>query len=140
MINLTILEEQLNYINSESAPLQIVKPNINESLSDHVEKIIEGPSEYLEGLIYSPTLTINFYIHFILLQIFTQLENVQIGFFLLQGHYRRGLALSALGRHEEAVFALCTSVAIDKNPQNVRHELTRVRNFIFCTYYIKRFT
>ncbi|XP_033231307.1 LON peptidase N-terminal domain and RING finger protein 3 [Belonocnema kinseyi] len=42
-----------------------------------------------------------------------------------KGHYRRGLALSALGRHEEAVFALCTSAAIDKNPQNVRHELTR---------------
>ncbi|XP_043467921.1 LON peptidase N-terminal domain and RING finger protein 3 [Leptopilina heterotoma] len=42
-----------------------------------------------------------------------------------KGHYRRGLALSALGRHEEAVFALCTSVAIDKNSQNVRHELTR---------------
>ncbi|XP_034935450.1 LON peptidase N-terminal domain and RING finger protein 3 [Chelonus insularis] len=43
-----------------------------------------------------------------------------------KGHYRRGVALSALGRHEEAFVALCTSVAIDKNPQIVRHELTRV--------------
>lgn len=36
------------------------------------------------------------------------------------------MALSALGRHEEAFFALCVSVAIDRNPQSVRHELTRV--------------
>ncbi|XP_066590063.1 LON peptidase N-terminal domain and RING finger protein 3 [Prorops nasuta] len=43
-----------------------------------------------------------------------------------KGHYRRGLALSALGRHEEALFALCISVAIDKNPQTVRHELARI--------------
>lgn len=43
-----------------------------------------------------------------------------------QGHYRRGIALSALGRHEEAIYALCISVAIDKNPQAVRHELTKV--------------
>ncbi|KAF7391046.1 hypothetical protein HZH66_009526 [Vespula vulgaris] len=43
-----------------------------------------------------------------------------------KGHYRRGVALSALGRYEEAFFALCISVAIDKNPQVVRHELTRV--------------
>ncbi|KOX72599.1 LON peptidase N-terminal domain and RING finger protein 3 [Melipona quadrifasciata] len=42
------------------------------------------------------------------------------------GHYRRGVALSALGRHEEALFALCISVAIDKNPQAVRHELIKV--------------
>ncbi|XP_017760534.1 PREDICTED: LON peptidase N-terminal domain and RING finger protein 3 [Eufriesea mexicana] len=43
-----------------------------------------------------------------------------------KGHYRRGVALSALGRHEEALFALCISVAIDKNPQAVRHELIKV--------------
>ncbi|XP_070167369.1 LON peptidase N-terminal domain and RING finger protein 3 [Polyergus mexicanus] len=43
-----------------------------------------------------------------------------------KGHYRRGIALSALGRHEEAIYALCISVAIDKNPQAVRHELTKV--------------
>ncbi|XP_012282081.1 LON peptidase N-terminal domain and RING finger protein 3 [Orussus abietinus] len=44
-----------------------------------------------------------------------------------KGHYRRGVALSALGRHEEALFALCTSVAIDGHPQvQVRHEVTRV--------------
>ncbi|XP_074108518.1 LON peptidase N-terminal domain and RING finger protein 3 [Cotesia typhae] len=43
-----------------------------------------------------------------------------------KGHYRRGVALSALGRHEEAFVAFCTSVAIDKNTQNIRHELTRV--------------
>ncbi|KYM81695.1 LON peptidase N-terminal domain and RING finger protein 3 [Atta colombica] len=42
------------------------------------------------------------------------------------GHYRRGIALSALGRHEEALYALCISVAIDKNPQAVRHELTKI--------------
>lgn len=47
----------------------------------------------------------------------------------LQGHYRRGIALSALGRHEEALYALCISVAIDKNPQAVRYELTKVH---FC--------
>jgi len=35
--------------------------------------------------------------------------------------------LSALGRHEEALYALCISVAIDKNPQAVRHELIKVR-------------
>ncbi|KAL6264515.1 hypothetical protein P5V15_004623 [Pogonomyrmex californicus] len=44
----------------------------------------------------------------------------------LLGHYRRGIALSALGRHEEALYALCISVAIDKNPQAVRHELTKI--------------
>ncbi|XP_057327614.1 LON peptidase N-terminal domain and RING finger protein 3 [Microplitis mediator] len=43
-----------------------------------------------------------------------------------KGHYRRGVALSALGRHEEAFVAFCTSVAIDKNAQNIRHEITRV--------------
>ncbi|XP_076287505.1 LON peptidase N-terminal domain and RING finger protein 3 isoform X2 [Lasioglossum baleicum] len=43
-----------------------------------------------------------------------------------KGHYRRGAALSALGRHEEALFAFCISVAIDKNPQAVRHELVKV--------------
>ncbi|XP_020278799.1 LON peptidase N-terminal domain and RING finger protein 1 isoform X2 [Pseudomyrmex gracilis] len=43
-----------------------------------------------------------------------------------KGHYRRGIALSALGRHEEALYALCMSVAIDKNPQAVRHELTKI--------------
>ncbi|KYQ51250.1 LON peptidase N-terminal domain and RING finger protein 3, partial [Trachymyrmex zeteki] len=43
-----------------------------------------------------------------------------------KGHYRRGIALSALGRHEEALYALCISVAIDKNPQAVRHELTKI--------------
>ncbi|EZA54315.1 LON peptidase N-terminal domain and RING finger protein [Ooceraea biroi] len=43
-----------------------------------------------------------------------------------KGHYRRGIALSALGRHEEALYALCISVAIDKNPQAVRYELTKV--------------
>ncbi|KAK1128216.1 hypothetical protein K0M31_002687 [Melipona bicolor] len=48
-----------------------------------------------------------------------------------KGHYRRGVALSALGRHEEALFALCISVAIDKNPQAVRHELIKVCRF-FC--------
>ena len=47
-----------------------------------------------------------------------------------QGHYRRGVALSALGRHEEALFALCISVAIDKNPQAVRHELIKVCRFL----------
>ncbi|XP_017886533.1 LON peptidase N-terminal domain and RING finger protein 3 [Ceratina calcarata] len=43
-----------------------------------------------------------------------------------KGHYRRGLALSALGRYEDALFALCISVAIDRNPQAVRHELIKV--------------
>ncbi|XP_029050675.1 LON peptidase N-terminal domain and RING finger protein 3 [Osmia bicornis bicornis] len=43
-----------------------------------------------------------------------------------KGHYRRGMALSALGRHEEALFALCISVAIDKNPQAVRHDLIKM--------------
>ncbi|KAK0178402.1 hypothetical protein PV328_002352 [Microctonus aethiopoides] len=43
-----------------------------------------------------------------------------------KGHYRRGVALSVLGRHEEAFFALCTCAAIDKNPQSIRHELIRV--------------
>ncbi|KYN40189.1 LON peptidase N-terminal domain and RING finger protein 3 [Trachymyrmex septentrionalis] len=43
-----------------------------------------------------------------------------------KGHYRRGIALSALGRHEEALYALCISVAIDKNPQAVRHELIKI--------------
>ncbi|KAL0127814.1 hypothetical protein PUN28_003211 [Cardiocondyla obscurior] len=43
-----------------------------------------------------------------------------------KGHYRRGIALSALGRHEEALYALCISVAIDKNPQTVRHELIKI--------------
>lgn len=43
-----------------------------------------------------------------------------------QGHHRRGAALSALGRHEEALLALCTYVVIDRNPQAVKHELTRV--------------
>ncbi|KAG5309987.1 LONF3 protein, partial [Acromyrmex insinuator] len=43
-----------------------------------------------------------------------------------KAHYRRGIALSALGRHEEALYALCISVAIDKNPQAVRHELTKI--------------
>ncbi|OXU23206.1 hypothetical protein TSAR_002244, partial [Trichomalopsis sarcophagae] len=43
-----------------------------------------------------------------------------------KGHYQRGLALSALMRNEEALLALCTSAVIDKNPQAVRHELTRV--------------
>ncbi|XP_076379435.1 LON peptidase N-terminal domain and RING finger protein 3 isoform X2 [Megalopta genalis] len=42
-----------------------------------------------------------------------------------KGHYRRGVALSALGRHEEALFAFCISVAIDRNPQAVRHELIK---------------
>ncbi|XP_015596385.1 LON peptidase N-terminal domain and RING finger protein 3 [Cephus cinctus] len=43
-----------------------------------------------------------------------------------KGHFRRGVALAALGRHEEALFAFCTSVAIDRNPQTVRQEITRV--------------
>ncbi|XP_048506866.1 LON peptidase N-terminal domain and RING finger protein 3 [Athalia rosae] len=43
-----------------------------------------------------------------------------------KGHYRRGVALSCLGRHEEAFSALCTCVAIDGNPQPVRQELTRL--------------
>lgn len=43
-----------------------------------------------------------------------------------KGHYRRGVALSCLGRREEAISALCTCVAIDGNPQPVRQELTRL--------------
>ncbi|XP_063982548.1 LON peptidase N-terminal domain and RING finger protein 3 [Diachasmimorpha longicaudata] len=50
-----------------------------------------------------------------------------------KGHYRRGVALSALGRHEEAFLALCISVAIEKNTQNVRHELMRVLHRILST-------
>jgi len=42
--------------------------------------------------------------------------------------------LSALGRHEEALYALCISVAIDKNPQAVRHELIKVRYSVACHY------
>lgn len=55
-----------------------------------------------------------------------------------QGHYRRGIALSALGRHEEALYALCISVAIDKNPQAVRYELTKVRaiSHYYITFYL----
>ncbi|XP_046588126.1 LON peptidase N-terminal domain and RING finger protein 3 [Neodiprion lecontei] len=43
-----------------------------------------------------------------------------------KGHYRRGVALSCLGRYEEAFSALCTCVTIDGNPQPVRQELTRL--------------
>jgi len=61
-----------------------------------------------------------------------------MAFSRLQGHYRRGIALSALGKHEEALYAFCISVAIDKNPQAVRHELTKVCfRHVLITYTVK---
>lgn len=55
-----------------------------------------------------------------------------------KGHYRRGIALSALGRHEEALYALCISVAIDKNPQAVRYELTKVLHRVLSPGGVRR--
>ncbi|CAG2066946.1 unnamed protein product, partial [Timema podura] len=42
-----------------------------------------------------------------------------------QGHYRRGVALSGLGRHEEALVAFSLCVALDRNPGALKLEMTR---------------
>ncbi|KAK3921106.1 LON peptidase N-terminal domain and RING finger protein 2, partial [Frankliniella fusca] len=45
------------------------------------------------------------------------------------GHYRRGAALTALSRYEEALCAFCTCAALERGPQGpqaVRGEVTRV--------------
>lgn len=50
--------------------------------------------------------------------------------FRLQSHYRRALALSGLGRIEEAFIAYCASICLDKRSENLtnalRYDLSRV--------------
>nr|CAD7399651.1 unnamed protein product [Timema cristinae] len=42
-----------------------------------------------------------------------------------KGHYRRGVALSGLGRHEEALVAFSLCVALDRNPGALKLEMAR---------------
>jgi hypothetical protein len=42
----------------------------------------------------------------------------------MQGHYRRGMALTGLGRHEEALLSFSVCVALDHDIGAVRHEIT----------------
>ncbi|XP_059469397.1 LON peptidase N-terminal domain and RING finger protein 3 [Neocloeon triangulifer] len=40
-----------------------------------------------------------------------------------KGYFRRSMALASLGRHEEALVALASCIALEKNPHPLRHDL-----------------
>jgi hypothetical protein len=42
----------------------------------------------------------------------------------MQGHYRRGMALTALGRHEDALLSFSICLALDHDMGAVHHEVT----------------
>lgn len=44
--------------------------------------------------------------------------------YLVQGHYRRGMALTGLGRYEDALLSFSVSVALDHDIGAVRPEIT----------------
>ncbi|KAK6629243.1 hypothetical protein RUM43_003060 [Polyplax serrata] len=43
-----------------------------------------------------------------------------------KGYQRKGVALLALGLSEEALISFCIFVALEKNPQAVRHDICKV--------------
>lgn len=42
----------------------------------------------------------------------------------MQGHYRRGMALTSLGRHEDALLSFSVCLALDHDMGAVHHEVT----------------